>query len=932
MTTTAARRAPTPETPAPPWHALPPAEALARAGGRPEGLIEAEAAERLARFGPNVIPREGGHRPLAILARQVKDPLIVVLVGAAALAVALGKATDGLVVLAVVVVNAAIGFFQEHRASRAIEALARMVPENAVAVRGGLRKSVPVAELVPGDVVLLQAGDKVPADVRLLEVKNLAVEEAALTGESVPAQKRVAAVDAAAAIGDRTSLAYEGTLVAAGTGTGVVFATGRATELGRISTLLRDAAELETPLTKDLARVGKALTIGILALAAVMVAIGTVRAVAAGAGTGEALRETLVFAIALAVGAIPEGLPAIVTVALAIGVQRMARRNAIVRKLPSVETLGATTVICSDKTGTLIRNEMTLVEGWTPAGAFEVSGVGYAPVGAFSRAGAAGEVPPDVRRLLRAGALCNDAGLVHEGGAWRIAGDPTEAALVVAAEKAGEAVEALRAGAPRLDAVPFDSEAQYMATLHALDGGPRVLVKGAPEVVLARAAAFPGGAPLDELAVHREVERLARRGLRVLAVAERRAPGLAAGALDGDAARGLELLGLVGLIDPPRAEAIASVEACRRAGVQVKMITGDHAATARAIGAQLGLGDAPAVSGAEIARMDDAALRRAAREANVFARVAPEHKLRLVRALQEEGHVAAMTGDGVNDAPALKQADIGVAMGITGTSVTKEAADMVLADDDFRTIVVAVEEGRRIHDNLVKSLAFVLPTNLGLALLLAAAVAFFPFEAALGGLLLPVKPVQLLWINLAAAVTLALPLAFEALEPDAMRRPPRAPGTPILSAFVVRRTIGAAVTMAGAAIALFLWEWWGAQARGESLEAALAAAQSMAVTTVVSFQLFYMLASRSLRAPFWKMGLRANPALLPGLAAILVLHAALLYLPPMQAVFGTAPLGAVDLALSVAAGAIALPGVTAANALARARALRGGRRGLVDAA
>ncbi len=697
------------------WHALPVEEAAADVGSGPDGLSAGEAGQRLASVGPNVLERRSAEGPLTILWRQINSPLIWVLLAASLLAVAVGKVTDGLVVLAVVVLNSLIGFLQEYRANRAIEALRGMVPENVVALRDGRRTTVPAADLVPGDVVLLASGDKVPADLRLIAAKTLRVEEAALTGESVPVEKAVRPVGEDAPIGDRTSMAYAGTLVAYGTGSGLVVATGGRTELGRISTLLQQAVALETPLTKALARIGKLITLAIVAAAAVMLAIGLARATAAGVALAEAARETLVFAIALAVGAIPEGLPAIVTIALAIGVQRMASRRAIIRKLPAVETLGSTTVICSDKTGTLTRNEMTVLEVWTPGeGACRVEGVGYAPVGGFRPDAAQefGPAPQAVRGLLDDAVLCNDAALHQADGAWTISGDPTEAALVVAARKAGIDAEEARARSPRLDAIPFESENQFMATLHAQGGAARLVVKGAPEVILRLCAGTPGQP--DAAAVHREVERLAGEGMRVLALAHKpwddaaRELGLA------DVAGGLRFAGLVGMIDPPRPEAIAAVRACRQAGIAVKMITGDHLATARAIGAQLGLdGTQGALTGAALAELDDEALRRAIATTAVFARVAPEHKLRLVRALQDMDNVVAMTGDGVNDAPALRQANIGVAMGITGTSVSKEAADMVLTDDNFASIVAAVEEGRRVYDNLIKSLAFVLPTNLG---------------------------------------------------------------------------------------------------------------------------------------------------------------------------------------------------------------------------
>jgi Ca2+-transporting ATPase len=725
------RMAPTSTTSTPPgatpaYHALGADDTLARLETDRTGLSAQEAERRLVRYGRNVIERAPSDGPLTILWRQIASPLIYVLIAAAVVAVALGKTTDGMVVFAVVVLNAIVGFVQEYRASRAIEALRGMVPENALALRDARPVTVPVATLVPGDVVQLASGDKVPADLRLLEVKSLRVEEAALTGESVPVQKACAAVPADAAIGDRTSMAFGGTLVTYGTGIGVVVATGAHTELGRISTMLAETVTIETPLTRALATIGKIIAMAVIAVSVVILAIGVFRTVAAGLPVAEALRETLMFAIALAVGAIPEGLPAIVTIALAIGVQRMAARRAIIRKLPAVETLGSTTIICTDKTGTLTRNEMTLLEVWTPdGGACRITGVGYEPRGSFERAGASGDgAPRDVRAVLEDAALCSDATLAHENGRWTITGDPTEAALVVAAEKAAIDVTALRRERPRRDGIPFESEHQFMASVHDSAGGRRLVVKGAPEVLFGRCAGATPSAVID--AAQGVVERLAANGVRVLAVASKPWPHADRSLALADVGIGLALGGLVGMIDPPRPEAVAAIAACRDAGIAVKMITGDHRATARAIGAELGLDAATAMTGNEFGAREPSHQRTAARSTSVFARVAPEHKLRLVRALQEDGQVVAMTGDGVNDAPALKQADIGVAMGITGTSVSKEAADVVLTDDNFASIVAAVEEGRRVYDNLVKSLAFVLPTNLGLALIIVYAVLFFP--------------------------------------------------------------------------------------------------------------------------------------------------------------------------------------------------------------
>jgi Ca2+-transporting ATPase len=906
------------------WHALDVAVAFAELDSSPSGLAASEAQERLRRHGPNVLERVAGDGAWRILWRQIDNPLILVLLASGAIAIALGKVTDGLVVLAVVVINGLIGFVQEYRANRAIESLRDMVPEYATALRDGARHRVPVAELVPGDVVVLASGDKVPADLRLVAVKSLRVEEAALTGESVPVEKSVAPVAEATAIGDRTPMAFGGTLVTYGTATGVVVATGAATELGRISRLLQEAVSLETPLTRALGTIGKYIALAIVAISAVILTIGLFRAAGAGLPLAESLRETLIFAIALAVGAIPEGLPAIVTISLAIGVQRMAQRRAIIRRLPAVETLGSTTVICSDKTGTLTRNEMTVVEAWTPAGGpCRIEGVGYAPVGEFRRAdGKAGAAPADVRRLLLDAALCSDATLRRHDGQWGITGDPTEAALVVAAEKAGVAVEETRRRHARRDAIPFESENQLMATSHAEpDGRQRVIVKGAPEVVLRRCADGPDG--VDHAALHAEVDRMASAGMRVLALAERHlAPGHRELRLE-DIEKGLRFLGLVGMIDPPRPEAIAAVRACQGAGITVKMITGDHKATAQAIGRQLGLAnEVAAISGSSLDGLAPDRLREVAQSTAVFARVAPEHKLRLVQALQAGGHVAAMTGDGVNDAPALKQADIGVAMGVTGSSVSKEAADVVLTDDNFATIVAAVEEGRRVYDNLIKSLAFVLPTNLGLALILIYAVLFFPFDPQTRLLLLPIEPVQILWINLVAAVALALPLAFEAKEADVMRRPPRDPKAPVLSGFVIWRTVVAALLMTAGAIGVFLWELGQYVEAGTAHGVALAEAQTMAVTTVIAFQIFYLLNSRSLRDSVLRIGLGSNPAVYLGIATVLLAQGAFVYVPAFQAVFGSSPLEWDDLLVAAVVGYLIVPVVAAEKWLLRRAAAR----------
>jgi Ca2+-transporting ATPase len=899
---------------APPEAALPPyaveaAAVLAELESSVAGLTSAEAERRRAVHGPNVLATARGDGILQILWHQINNPLVFVLIGAAALAIGTGKVIDGAVVLAVVVVNAIIGFVQEYRAGQAIAALSAMTPETATVLRDGEKVTLPAAELVPGDIVQFQSGDRVPADVRLIVERGLRVEEAALTGESVPVEKETAPLPPETPLGDRRNMAFAGTYITSGTGTAVVVATGMRTELGRISALLHETTEVETPLTKQIGTVGRWITIAILVVSAILFATGLAR--------GYPLVDAILAAITLAVGAIPEGLPAVITIVLAIGVRRMAVRRAIVRRLAAVETLGSATVICSDKTGTLTRNEMMVQQLWTPSGAYRLTGAGYAPDGDLLQDDQPIAPPDDVIELVRSGALCNDSTVHQKHGSWVITGDPTEAALEVAARKILGDVAVVRRQWPRLDAIPFESERKFMATLHATPSGGRVIyLKGAPEVVLQRSVRDAAGAPVDPARVLAQVEALAAQGLRVLALAAKR-PDLPLETLsEDDVASGLVFLGLQGLIDPPRPEAIAAIAACHGAGIDVKMITGDHASTAFAIGKQLGLvtDGGRAVIGLELERLSDEALNEVVRTANVFARVAPEHKLRLVRALQRQGEVVAMTGDGVNDAPALKQADIGVAMGITGTAVSKESADIVLADDNFATIAAAVEEGRRAYDNLVKSLAFILPTNLAFALIFLVAVVFFPVEG--GNALLPMLPTQLLWINLVSAVTLALPLAFEAMEPDIMRRPPRRPGAPVFNRFVAFRTVLVALLIASGTLGLFLVQYFTELSIGVAPEVALREAQTMAVTAVTLFQVFYLLQSRSLRDSIFKIGLFSNPWVYVGIGVLLTLQAGFIYLPVMNLLFGTAPLSVASLLEAVLVAFIIVPVITVEKAIA----------------
>jgi calcium-translocating P-type ATPase len=633
-----------------------------------------------------------------------------------------------------------------------------------------------------------------------------------------------------------------------------------------------------------LARFGHWVSLAVVAVAVLLLAVGYLR--------GFGIADALLAAVTLAVAAIPEGLPAIVTITLAIGVRRMADRRAVIRKLPAVETLGSASVICSDKTGTLTRNEMTVVSLWTPSGTHSLSGEGYSVKGQLLQDGTpVAQVPPALWSLLKAGVLCNDSQLLRDG----IQGDPTEAALLVAFAKLGGVREELDRMHPRVDAQPFESDLQYMATLHQDNS---IMMKGAPEVVLSKCS------NVDSSVVIHEIRSMAARGLRVLAFAKKQTSSQQLS--PQDLGSGFEFLGLQGMIDPPRQEVISAIRDCHSAGITVKMITGDHKITASAIAQEIGIEQGRgAISGEELAALNEEAFREAAGRFNVFARVTPEQKLRLVSALQASGAVAAMTGDGVNDAPALKQANIGVAMGITGTSVSKEAADVVLTDDNFTSIRAAVEEGRRIYDNLVKSLAFVLPTNLGEALIILVAVAAFPVVA--GQVLMPILPVQILWINLVATVALALPLAFEAPEKDIMARPPRKLSEPILNAFVFWRTTLVAVLMAAGAIGLFLYEYRAAMAAGTGHSDALSLAQTMAVSTVIFFQIFYLFNCRSLKSSMWSLGLFSNPSVYWGIGLLLVLQVAFVHAPLMNQLFSSSPLDLASWTKSALVGAIVVP-------------------------
>jgi cation-transporting P-type ATPase F len=858
-------------------HGLTPHETLLLLESDPvQGLDGGQAAARLQHFGPNVLPETRSAGPLLRLLRQLNSPLIYVLLVAGAVTLALGERVDSAVIAGVVVLNTIVGFVQESKAEASLDALRAMVRTTARVVRDGRLQEVPSDVLVPGDLVVVEAGDRVPADLRLVREQELQADESALTGESVPVEKDDVLLDPGTPVADRRNMLWSGTLVTAGAGAGVVVATGSDTELGAVHRLIGTAQDIATPLTRKLVWFSKLLTVAILLLAAVTFAVGVLR--------GSSATEMFVASVALAVAAIPEGLPAVVTVTLAIGVSRMARRRAVVRRMPAVETLGSTTVICTDKTGTLTENQMTVRAVWTPSGTYDVSGSGYAPVGALrDEGGREVELADDaaLAECLLAGMACNDARLVDESGTWSVVGDPTEAALLVSAAKAGLSRSEMSRSRPRVGVLPFSSERAWMATLHQdpTGDGRTAYVKGAAERVLALCAGQLGAdgrtVPLQRDTVLEAVQRLAGQGLRVLALAVARCEATAPldeQTLDGRAV----LVGLQAMLDPPRPAAAAAVRTCQGAGMDVKMITGDHAATAAAIGRQLGLLGARGgvLTGVELDALPAAEYGQRVAEAEVFARVSPEQKLSLVRALQGRGHVVAMTGDGVNDAPALQQADIGIAMGRGGTEVAKEAADIVLLDDDFATIEAAVEEGRGVFDNLTKFLAFALPTNTAQALVILFAV--------LAGAALPVLPVQILWVNMTTAVALGLTLAFEPQEPGLMRRPPRDPAQPLLTRVVVHRILLVTALLVASTWAVFLWE----RGVGGSLEQARTAAVNM----LVAVSVLYLFSCRSLTRPARHLGLLSNRWLLVGVAVQVACQLALTYLPPLQALFSTAAL------------------------------------------
>jgi magnesium-transporting ATPase (P-type) len=854
-----------------PWHAVAADEVIRRLDTNAQsGLSATNVQQRLEKYGHNRLPEGRKQGPFKRFLLQFNNILVYVLLGAGFVKLMVGLWLDASIILAVVVLNALLGFFQEGKAEKALDSIRNMLSAEARTVRGGETRLVPSEDLVPGDIVLLESGDKIPADLRLIDVKNLRTEEAALTGESVPIDKTTEPVAERATVGDREGMAFSGTLVASGRGTGIVVATGNNTELGRINQMMAAVSALETPLLRQIKKFGYAITAVIGVVSVIVFAFGRwVREMP--------FVEIFQAVVSIAVSVIPEGLPALITVTLAIGVQRMAQRNAIIRRLPAVETLGSVSRICSDKTGTLTLMEMMVVSAVTGEAVYSITGQGYAAAGQILKDGKPADRDPVLTLIGRVSVLCNDAELLEQDGVWKVEGDPTEGALYPFAAKIGLDRQTEQSACRRIDIIPFESEHKFMATLNEDAAGKQMLlVKGAPEVILENCDRQQADEPAP---IQREYwlqmsDKLAAQGERVLAMAWQEQPDVKAGSLGpADLPTNLVLLGLIGLLDPPRAEAIEAVKECHGGGIRVTMITGDHKITAAAIAKMLGIGDGKtAITGAEIEDMDTATLQERVRDVDVFARASPEHKLRLVKAIQANKQVVAMTGDGVNDAPALKKADIGVAMGIKGTEVTKEAAEMVLADDNFASITAAVKEGRTVFNNIEKAILFMLPTNVAQGLVIMVAI-FVGFTA-------PITAPQILWVNMVTSVALGLVVSFEPHELDVMQRSPRAVDLPILDAFGIWRVIFVGLAL----LTLTLWAFFWMKHNGASD----ALARVVAVNALVIGQIFYLLNSRYKVGSSLSLKAHLDNKYLPlGIGAVVILQLLFTYAPPLQLLFET---------------------------------------------
>ncbi|TCM14394.1 calcium-translocating P-type ATPase [Novosphingobium sp. PhB165] len=871
------------------WHAMSVAQVTQQFRVDPvNGLDTHEASDRLRIYGLNRLPQGKKKGPLIRFLAQLNNILIYVLLAAGFIKLMLSLWLDASIIFAVVVLNSLLGFVQEGRAEKALDSIRDMLSAEARVRRGGEARLIPAENLVPGDIVLLESGDKIPADLRLVETKNLRTEEAALTGESVPAEKTSEPVPAQATVGDRENMAFSGTMVVSGRASGIVVASGSQTELGRINQMLAEVKTVETPLLRQIKTFGYVITASIAIISVLLFAWGHWL----GQKTFVELFQAVV---GIAVSLIPEGLPALITITLAIGVQRMAQRHAIIRRLPAVETLGSVARICSDKTGTLTLMEMMVTSLVTADSSYEITGNGYAPEGSVMAQGKSIDATTEVlRQIGRVSLLCNDAELFEEDGKWKVEGDPTEGALFPLAFKFGMDRAKERLAAPRIDAIPFESEHKFMATLNRAADGDMLLVKGAPEVILEhcnRQQTATGPVPLDRERFMREGDRLAGQGERVLGLAWLPQPGLAAGTLAPDRLpKTLILLGLVGLMDPPRKEAVDAVKECHDGGIRVTMITGDHKITAAAIAKMLGIGDGrTAVAGTEIEAMNDAALQECVREVDVFARASPEHKLRLVKAIQANRQIVAMTGDGVNDAPALKKADIGVAMGIKGTEVTKEAAGMILADDNFASISAAVKEGRTIYNNIEKAMLFLLPTNIAQGGVIAVAILF--------AFTLPITAPQVLWVNMVTSVALGLAISFEPHEVDVMQRPPRETDRPIVTGFGIWRILFVGAALVLYTLATFFWM------KGQGVSDTLA--RTAAVNAITVGQAFYLLNSRYLLDSSLKLRAHMdNPVLWYGIGIVVILQLMFTYVPPFQAIFDTEGLSVSAWLWLLAGGAI----------------------------
>ncbi|MDG6224057.1 MAG: cation-transporting P-type ATPase [Candidatus Thermoplasmatota archaeon] len=818
-----------------------------------EGLTDSNVEKRSREYGKNVLPGIKGKHPIRRFLEQFNNVFIYVLMISGMITAVLGHYLDSGIIFAVVIINGTIGFVQEGKAERALDSVRNMLSVHAIVLRDGTKRQIDASELVPGDRVHLRSGDKIPADLRLIEVHELNVDESSLTGESEPVNKTTKTQKKNIMLGDRKNMAFSGTLVTSGRGLGVVTATGMRTEIGKINRMLGDVRSLKTPLIIKVDRFAKVLSVIILIIAALTFAIGhLVR--------NMPLSDLLMAIIGLSVAAIPEGLPAIITITLAIGVQRMARRNTIVRRLPGVETLGSVTVICSDKTGTLTRGEMTVTQVAVAEGVFNVEGTGYDPDGRIS---IEGKRPLSMDRMILGGILCNDSRLVNKDGVFSIEGSPTEGALLTLAAKAG--IE--RPPYERLDVIPFESEHKYMATLHDIDGKRILYLKGAYESLLDMSEHQLHGEeePLDRDYWESRAERMASDGRRLLGSAWREWP--ADRKLSHDNISNLCFIGIFGMLDPPRQEAIEAIRECREAGIRVKMITGDHLLTAKAIGKQLGI-EGEAITGDELT---DENIAEKAQSIDIFARVSPEHKLKLVEALQKQGEITAMTGDGVNDAPALKRSNIGIAMGIKGTEAAKEASEMVIADDNFASIVHAVEEGRTVYDNLKKALLFILPTNGGEGMVIIASIFL--------GLVLPMTAAQVLWVNMVTAVSLGLTLSMEPMEKNTMKRPPRRSDEPLITIPMLIKIIYVSLLLMGVTLAVFMWM----KSNGASSELA----RTAAVNALVMGELAFLFNARSKGSSISIKGLKATPYTWGAVAFVVVLQLLFTYAPPMQGIFMT---------------------------------------------